>query len=191
MYLRFSFNFVTVLNTRTINEAQASEASFIVSILRYNTLTMWFFERPARRFFTKEEEKRILSAIQQAELNSTGEIRLHLENRCKGKDAPVRSRQLFQQLEMGETSLRNGVLIYIAVLDHRFAICADDGIDTLVPDQFWKEVALAMQNEFREKRFVEGVVGAIESISLQLGEHFPRTRSVDKTNQLPDEISYG
>ncbi|HEC44974.1 MAG TPA: TPM domain-containing protein, partial [Bacteroides sp.] len=35
------------------------------------------------QFFTKEEKDRITSAIREAELNTSGEIRVHIERRCK------------------------------------------------------------------------------------------------------------
>ena len=48
--------------------------------------------------FNKIEEQLILSAIKAAENNTSGEIRLHIEPRCKTDDTYERAIDLFEEL---------------------------------------------------------------------------------------------
>ena len=78
----------------------------------------------AKDFFTKEQEDIIIQAIKEAELNTSGEIRLHVENNCK-INVLDRASHIFKKLSMHKTALRNGVLFYLAVKDKKFAILGD------------------------------------------------------------------
>ena len=86
--------------------------------------------------FTQADLDRLSACIQQAELQSSGEIRVHLEKHCRG-NALDRARTLFHQLGMDRTELRNGVLIYVATQDRKVSILGDEGIHHQVTDQFW------------------------------------------------------
>ena len=74
----------------------------------------------AVNFFTKQEKDLIKSAVKEAELNTSGEIRVHLDNRCR-EDVMDRAAWWFAKLEMHRTEQRNGVLFYLAVRDRKFA----------------------------------------------------------------------
>ncbi len=141
-----------------------------------------------KTIFSKEDEKAIMGAVKQAELNTSGEIRVHLENNCK-KDVLERAATVFSKLKMHETLARNGVLIYLAVKDHKFAIIGDKGIDEVVPDNFWESTKDVMQTHFRNDEFKTGLVKGIEEAGQQLKTHFPYQS--DDVNELPDEISKG
>ncbi|MFA0961004.1 TPM domain-containing protein [Roseivirga sp. BDSF3-8] len=135
-----------------------------------------------------EDRQAVLSAIEKAERNTSGEIRVHLENHCKGETLE-RALQIFEKLNMHKTTLRNGVLFYLAIKDHRFAIFGDEGINHRVPDNFWEDIREHMEAHFRQGRLAEGLVEGIEMAGKQLGQHFP-FQSGDK-NELPDDISFG
>ena len=55
----------------------------------------------AKNFFTEEQKQAIQKAIANAELNTSGEIRLHVDSKCKGDglDAAV---ETFDKLKMQE-----------------------------------------------------------------------------------------
>ncbi|MDX2286755.1 MAG: TPM domain-containing protein [Bacteroidia bacterium] len=142
----------------------------------------------ARSFFSEAEDRAIVAAIRAAEAETSGEIRVHLEDRAPGGDAYRRAWQLFGQLGMHQTAARNGVLIYFAIEDHKFAIFADQGIHQVVPPGYWDEIARQMQARFREKEFAEGLAGGIVRIGGYLKQYFPR-QSRD-LNELSDDISY-
>ena len=141
----------------------------------------------ASSFFSPLEKEDIKMAIRQAELDTSGEIRVHVETMCAG-DVMDRASRLFEKLEMHKTQLRNGVLIYLAIRNRKFAIIGDMGINSVVPENFWDLAEAEMLNHFRENRFTEGLVKAIELTGLQLKKHFPH-KSND-VNELPDEISF-
>ena len=134
-----------------------------------------------------EEDQRVVEAIKQAELNTSGEIKVHIENRCKG-DVEKRSLFVFKKLKLHKTQLRNGVLIYLAVKDRKFAILGDEGINKMVEDGFWNDVKDLMLSHFKEGRFTEGLEEGIQRCGEKLKTYFPYQS--DDVNEIPDEISY-
>ena len=137
-------------------------------------------------FLTAEEEQEIVEAIRQAELKTSGEIRVHLERNC-AHEALDRAKVLFHQLKMDNTKAENGVLIYVAVDAKKFAICGDRGINKVVPADFWQSTKDLMQAEFKNAHFKTGLVKGIESAGEQLAHFFPWDD--DDVNELSDEIS--
>ena len=144
--------------------------------------------KTARNYFTKEEKEDITIAIKNAELDTSGEIRVHIENTCKG-DAKDRAAYLFEKLSMHKTELRNGVLFYLAVKNRKFAILGDAGINQKVPEIFWDNIRDILLGHFREDKFTDGLVKGITMAGKQLKEHFPY--QTDDVNELSDEISFG
>jgi uncharacterized membrane protein len=139
-------------------------------------------------FFTKEQSEDILLAIKNAELDTSGEIRVHIEEKCPG-DVLDRAAIIFKKLDIHKTELRNGVLFYLALKNRKFAVLGDAGINKVVPENFWDEVRNIMLNHFRENRFTEGLEEGITLAGQQLKKHFPFKH--DDVNELSDEISYG
>ena len=135
----------------------------------------------------REEDHRVVEAIRQAELNTSGEIKVHIENHCKG-DVEERSLFFFNHLKMSETQQRNGVLIYLAVKDRKFAILGDEGINNVVEDGFWNDVKDLMLGHFKEGRFAEGLEQGIMRCGEKLKTYFPHQS--DDINEIPDDISY-
>lgn len=138
-------------------------------------------------FFSTEEKKQITDAIAQAELNTSGEIRLHMEGHCK-LDVLDRAAYIFEKLGMKETAQRNGVLFYLAVHDRKFAILGDAGINQVVPVNFWDQIKETMLTFFKEGKFTEGLSKGILMAGDQLKANFPRQK--DDVNELSDEISF-
>ncbi len=138
--------------------------------------------------FRPDEERAIVEAIRLAEKSTSAEIRVHIENRCPG-EVLDRAVAVFDRLEMRRTERRNGVLIYVALKDHRSAIIGDEQVNRLVPDTFWQELVAGMNGRFSQGRFSGGIVEAIEALRQVLDEHFPHRP--DDENELPDDISFG
>ena len=135
----------------------------------------------------REEDRRIVEAIKQAELNTSGEIKVHIENHCRG-NVEERSLVVFNRLKLNETQLRNGMLIYLAIKDHKFAILGDEGINKMVEDGFWDDVKELMLSHFKEGRFAEGLEQGIMRCGEKLKTYFPYQS--DDVNEIPDDISY-
>jgi len=142
----------------------------------------------AKDFFTADEQDEIRQAIMNAELDTSGEIRVHIENTVSG-DVMDRAAFIFKQLGMTRTKERNGVLIYLAVKNRRFAILGDSGINQVVPSNFWNDIKANMLNYFRDNRFTDGLIEAISETGRHLKQHFPYKK--DDINELPDDISFG
>lgn len=142
----------------------------------------------AANFFSKEQRADIREAIMQAELDTSGEIRLHVENRCKG-DVLDCAAGWFEKLKMHRTEKRNGVLFYLAVKDRKFAILGDAGINAVTPDDFWDSIREQMLEYFSEEQFTEGLVKGIRLAGERLKKQFPYQS--DDINELPNEISFG
>jgi uncharacterized membrane protein len=142
----------------------------------------------AQTLFTNEEKDRIKSAILKAELDTSGEIRVHIENHCKN-DVLDRAAFLFKKLDMHQTEHRNGVLFYLAVKDRKFAIIGDEGINLQVEETFWEEVKQILAEHFKRQDFVSGLESGIEKAGQKLKKHFPHHSN--DINELSDEISFG
>jgi uncharacterized membrane protein len=140
----------------------------------------------SKTFFSEQEKESIVAAIQQAEKSTSGEIRLHVENRCP-RDPVHRAKELFMKLDMHKTEKRNGVLIYISVEDHNVAIWGDEGINKHVGQAFWDDEIQLITNYFRNGNFTDGVSKAIIKVGENLKKYFPY-KSDDK-NELSDDIS--
>lgn len=142
----------------------------------------------AKNFFTEDQKSAIQKSIADAELNTSGEIRVHVDNDCK-EDVLDKAADIFHQLQMDATELHNGVLFYLAVKDHKFAILGDKGINEKVPADFWDNIKDTMQTHFKEKEFTEGLCKGIERAGEKLKAHFPLQHN--DTNELSNDMSFG
>ena len=134
----------------------------------------------------KFEERKLVAAIGAAERLTSGEIRIHFEKHTD-KDTYERALEVFAQLEMHQTELRNGVLFYLAYEDHKFTILGDEGIHAKVGNDFWNTIKEDMQTAFRQGKFFEGLESGVLEAGRALQEFFPRMD--DDVNELSDEIS--
>ncbi len=141
----------------------------------------------AEDLLKKESKDAIVEAIASAEKNTSGEIRVHLEQVCKG-DPYMRAAYVFSKLGMFRTKDRNGVLIYLALKSHKFAIVGDSGINAKVGAGFWNDVKDGMAEAFRSGDFTGGMARAVQEVGRKLKSYFPYQK--DDVNELPDEISY-
>jgi uncharacterized membrane protein len=139
-------------------------------------------------FLTKEEEQAIVEAIRVAEKETSGEIRVHIE-KTTSKVPYDRALEVFNELKMDATELKNGVLFYFAVKDKNFVICGDKGINDVVADDFWNTTKDLMTAQFKAGHFKQGIVDGILSAGEQLQKYFPYQEG--DTNELSNEISKG
>lgn len=141
-----------------------------------------------KTFFTEAEQQQIVESIRLAELNTSGEIRVHLEAKCEG-DAYEHAKAIFEQLGMHNTEQKNGVLIYLAYSDKKFAILGDSGIHEKVSQQFWHEEKELLLSHFRQEQYAEGLCRVIAQAGQKLKIHFPYQDN--DTNELSNDISFG
>ena len=138
--------------------------------------------------FTDEEEQRVREAIADAEKCTSGEMRVCIEKTCS-EEVLDRAAKYFYQLDMDKTKLRNGVLIYVAMVDRKFAIIGDAGINQVVAPDFWDSTKEDMLNHFKTGDIVEGIVTGIKIAGNQLGKYFPHDLNSD-TNELNDDVAF-
>lgn len=138
--------------------------------------------------FSEQEQERIREAIAGAERSTSGEIRIFAERHCKGQPYE-RAVHFFNKLGMAQTKLRNGVLIYLASEDHRFAIIGDAGINKVVPENFWQSTKDLMLAHFKKGEMAEGIITGIREAGQQLKTFFPAV--ADDTNELSNDIAFG
>lgn len=142
----------------------------------------------AEHKFNTEQKNAIVNAIKAAENKTSGEIKVHIENRCRG-DVLDRASEVFAILKMHKTELRNGVLFYLALDDHKFAILGDAGINQTVDENFWDHIKETMLSYFKEGSITDGLCEGIHMAGEALKSHFPIQD--DDKNELSDEISFG
>jgi uncharacterized membrane protein len=147
----------------------------------------WFRVKKLQDFLSPSEQAEIMAAVGRAEGKTSGEVRVHIELLCP-KDPLVRAAQVFDRLGMRQTKERNGVLVYCALQDRKFALYGDAGIHQRVGGDFWHRLAAEALEQIRGNHLAAGLCLAVESIGSQLAVHFPR-QSNDK-NELSDEISF-
>lgn len=139
-------------------------------------------------FLTPTEEQEIVKAIALAEKQTSGEIRVHLEEKSD-LEPMERAKEVFLQLNMQQTDARNGVLFYVAVSNKKFAVLGDEGINKVVATDFWESTKEAVLNQFKTGNFKTGLIDGITEAGNQLKAHFPY--QTDDENELSNEISKG
>ncbi len=137
-------------------------------------------------FLTPEEELAIVQAILEAEKNTSGEIRVHIESHTR-LDHFARAQEVFHLLKMDNTKQENGVLLYVAVNDRKFVIYGDRGIDKAVPDTFWDSTKNAIETQFKKGNYKQGILDGVRRAGKELEAHFPWQHG--DTNELSNEIS--
>jgi uncharacterized membrane protein len=141
----------------------------------------------ASEFFTSEDRKKIENSILEAELNTSGEIRVHVETQFDG-DILDRAAIVFARMNMHKTRLRNGVLIFFGIKNRQFAILGDAGINRVVHENFWDEIKAVMEAHFKNSEFAPGLAVGVKMAGEQLKKHFPFQK--DDINELPNKISF-
>lgn len=143
---------------------------------------------PVEQFLTTSEENQIIEAICQAEKQTSGEIKVHIEA-TSNKDPFERAIEVFEKLEMYKTKSRNAVLFYVAVDDRNFVIFGDKGINEVVEDDFWNQTKDVMVEYFKKSEFKQGLIEGILKAGQQLKRYFPI--ETDDVDELSNEISQG
>ena len=148
------------------------------------------FKRKPVNYFSEEEKKLIVLAIEKAELRTSGEVRIFIESHCSYVDPVKRAQEVFQELKMYQTESRNGVLIYIAMKDKQLAVFGDEGIHAKVGNAFWNVEVHKMLTNFNKSNYTTGIVEIIHSIGEALVANFPFNIQNDK-NELSNDIVFG
>jgi len=142
-----------------------------------------------REFLTKLEHDRIVAAIREAESKTSGEIRVVIQRGKLKSDPLVAAQKKFHRLGMHKTRERNAVLIFVAPRVHKFAVVGDNAIHERCGDEFWQRVVETMRVHFRNEKFNDALIDAVNEVGKVLAAHFPRTSA--SANELPDDVIEG
>jgi len=138
----------------------------------------------------EEQQALIVNAVKAAEIATSGEIRVYIESKCTYIDALDRAKEIFAEMQMQHTELRNGVLVYVALKDKQLAVFGDVGIHEKVGTSFWQNGVTQMIAQFNKENYAQGIVQIVTDIGVALKQHFPYNADTDK-NELPDNIIFG
>lgn len=139
---------------------------------------------------TAAENHQIVAAIRQAERQTSGEIRVFVEGRCRFVNPLDRAAEIFTGLKMDQTAQRNAVLVYVALKDRQLALYGDKGIHEKVGDTFWNAQIGLILSHFSKENYAEGIARVVGEIGNALHTHFPYDKDTD-INELPDDIVFG
>ena len=145
---------------------------------------MMFFKK---KLLSSSDDARLIKAIQLAELQTSGEIRVHIEKHLKG-DVIEAAKNKFAELQMHQTKDRNSILFYLAIGSKSFAVWGDEGIHQKVNEEFWKSISDCAISYFKNNDLISGLEKSIEMCGDKLKKHFPL--AIDDKNELSNEISY-
>ena len=149
---------------------------------------MSLFKR--KEFFTDEEKQSIVDTVRIAEQRTSGEVRVFVESHCRYVNAIDRAVEIFENLQMQRTELRNATLVYVAIRDRQLAVFGDEGIHQKVGNEYWANEVMKMIHAFNRDNIAEGIRQCVLNIGEALAMHFPYDRGTDK-NELPDDIVFG
>ncbi len=138
-------------------------------------------------FLTEQQMASLVEAIQTAENQSTGEIRIHIDSNTEADNAK-RAFEVFQYLGMDQTAERNAVLFHVNFESHYLTIIGDEGIHKKVRQSFWDHLHDKTTSEFAQENYYEGLKKAILETGLELKKHFPFTG--ENFNELSNEITF-
>jgi len=141
----------------------------------------------AKHSFSEAEQLSIVQAIKEAEKDTSGEIRVHLDRKCSG-DPYKKAIKVFENLAMHKTAQRNGVLFYLSIDDRKLAIIGDQGINEKVPADFWHVILEEVIQLFKQGKLAEGLAHGIAKAGQQLSTFFPYQK--DDHNELSNDISF-
>lgn len=145
----------------------------------------------SKGFFSEEDQLRVSNAIVKAEITTSGEIRVFVEDNCPHADPVLRAEEIFYILKLDKTQLRNGVLVYMSLIDKKAAIYGDKGIyEKTGGADYWNEEFDVFVSYLSKGELIEGIERVVSDLGYSLAEYFPYREDMDK-NELPDEMVFG
>jgi len=98
-----------------------------------------------------------------------------------------RAATAFLDEEVFDTRERTGILIFVAVFEHRVVVMGDAGINQAVPDGAWEGVVDDVVAGIRRGQPAAALVDAIQECGRLLEEHRVEIRP-DDADELPNEL---
>ena len=139
-----------------------------------------------KRHFGPAALKRMADAIAQGETRHHGELVVAIEATLPHHvpDSRERALEVFGRLRVWDTPARTGVLLYLALGEHRIELIADRGV--AADDQVWNRVCAQMRQHLRTRPYLEAMLAAIADIETELAGRCPPRQPGDDAGRLPD-----
>ncbi|WHF51198.1 TPM domain-containing protein [Chryseobacterium gotjawalense] len=138
-------------------------------------------------FLTDYQMASLVEAIQTAENQSTGEIRIHIDSTTEGNNAEI-AFEVFKKLCKDQTAEKNAVLFHVNFEQQYLTIIGDEGIHKKVHQQFWDQMHDEITTAFSKGKYFEGLKKGIVETGIELKKHFPIVG--ENPNELPNEITF-
>jgi uncharacterized membrane protein len=138
-------------------------------------------------FLTEKEEQALVREIRAVEARSSAELRVVITTKLVFR--PMRHGwKLFDRLGMHRTNDRNGALILVIPMGHRFAVIGDNAWAEVVGPAYWEELSNAMSRHLRAGRRYEALAYGIRTLGATMAGAWPANG--ENPNELPNEIVY-
>lgn len=139
-------------------------------------------------YLSNTEMASLVEAIKQAENQSTGEIRVHIDSTSVDHNAKV-AFDVFKKLGMDQTKERNAVLFHVNFEKKYLTIIGDKGIHEKVHQKFWNDLHDKITQAFSEGNYYQGLHDAILETGMELKNFFP-IKDGENPNELSNEITF-
>ncbi len=155
---------------------------------------LWLDAADARKRLTPAGLQGLAQAVTESEARHRGELRVCVEGGLPphalwhGVSPRQRAIELFSQLNVWDTALNNGVLIYLLLADRRIEILADRGLSAVVPCEVWQALTDRLSASLQAGQYEAGLRQAIDEVGTLLRQHFPAHEGTKRLNELPDAV---
>ena len=130
------------------------------------------------------EHDRVHQAIQSAEEGTSGDIVLFISHR-NAEDPLAAANHEFRKLRLETATDKNSLLIFLAPKSQKFAVVGGTALHEKVGQAWWDDLIALLTRHFKEGRYTDGLVAAIEQAGRALKTHFPAstpTAPVERTS---------
>jgi uncharacterized membrane protein len=134
-----------------------------------------------KHFLNKLEHGLIHRAITEAERDTSGDIVVYISHKT-APDALAAAQEVFAQRKLEKASDDNNLLFYLAPRSQTFAAVGGKALHDRVGQAWWDELVGLLGNHFRDGKFTDGLVAAIDRAGHALRRHFPAANT-DRTGQ--------
>lgn len=136
-----------------------------------------------------EDENRVVRAIANAERENRGEVRVHLEKKCRSTEPLARAQEVYERLGLRETRDDTAVLLYVATESRVCAVYCGAGLVAKPPAEFWKSITDKVARGFAKGAAADGLVAGLKHIGDVLRQHVPGDDAAG--NEVPDAVTTG
>jgi uncharacterized membrane protein len=137
-------------------------------------------------FFEEQFSIQVEKAIEEAELLTSAEFKLHIEEACN-EDLLDRAAFVFSELELHKTQMRNAVLLYVSVNDRKVSILADAGAKAQLSEEILSQCLSTLITDFKSNNYAEGIRSCFLAIANALKSSFPYQEN--DINEISNKVS--